>query len=329
MTEKGGNERNDMAKKKKDRIELRYYEIPQDEYVLVLPERERGREGAGHDCGGERPGLHFHNLMEIRCCYDGEKGVSDPGTGQAPPFQRLVVFPGNYPHTADCAEETGHGPEYLYVDPSELIAQMYPKDRLRQKEMLQFISRQSCTLREEEAPRLFLLIRMIRDELDVRRPHYTASVRGLLLAAMSELLRLNQESGVQDEDVSVSEREASGVAQITGALEFVRTEYMNSIRVANLAQACRMSETHFRRVFEEAMNMQPVDYINLVRIQNACELMKKTDESMDTIAKKVGFTTPSTFNRNFKKFLKTSPYQWKLNPDQYEGVSHDYNHHCR
>ena len=97
------------------------------------------------------------------------------------------------------------------------------------------------------------------------------------------------------------------------------------IRVEELAQECHMSETHFRRLFESCMNMFPVDYINLVRIQKACDLLKKTTDSMDIVAQKVGFTTTSTFNRNFKKFLNTSPYQWKINPENYETKLLNYN----
>ena len=79
-----------------------------------------------------------------------------------------------------------------------------------------------------------------------------------------------------------------------------------------------MSETHFRRLFESYINMPPMEYLNLIRVQKACELMKKTNEPMEFIAQKCGFTTQSTFNRNFRKFLDTSPYQWKINPENYE-----------
>jgi len=64
--------------------------------------------------------------------------------------------------------------------------------------------------------------------------------------------------------------------------------------------------------------MPPMEYLNLIRVQKACELMKKTNEHMELIAQKCGFTTQSTFNRNFRKFLDTSPYQWKINPENYE-----------
>ena len=46
---------------------------------------------------------------------------------------------------------------------------------------------------------------------------------------------------------------------------------------------------------------------------------------MDVVAQKVGFTTTSTFNRNFKKYLNTSPYQWKISPENYERKLLNYN----
>lgn len=58
--------------------------------------------------------------------------------------------------------------------------------------------------------------------------------------------------------------------------------------------------------------------------KNACEYMLQTEETMDQIARKVGFTTVSTFNRNFKKFLDISPYQWKIKLDNYERKLQNY-----
>jgi AraC-like DNA-binding protein len=85
-----------------------------------------------------------------------------------------------------------------------------------------------------------------------------------------------------------------------------------------LAYLCHMSETHFRRLFAEYMNMAPVEYINLVRVQMACENMKKANDSMNDIAIKSGFESTSTFNRNFKRIVGTTPYQWKKDPYNYE-----------
>ena len=80
----------------------------------------------------------------------------------------------------------------------------------------------------------------------------------------------------------------------------------------------RSSETHFRRVFTSYMHMSPLEYINKVRIQTACEILKKTDESIADIAYKCGFTTNSTFNRNFRQLMGMSPAEWRKRPENYE-----------
>ena len=38
-----------------------------------------------------------------------------------------------------------------------------------------------------------------------------------------------------------------------------------------------MSETHFRRLFESYINMPPMEYLNLIRVQKAVRAMKKTN----------------------------------------------------
>lgn len=65
--------------------------------------------------------------------------------------------------------------------------------------------------------------------------------------------------------------------------------------------------------------MTPVEYVNLIRNKQACEMMNKTAYSMEEVARRVGYTTVSTFNRNFRKIIGTSPYQFKKNSENYQG----------
>lgn len=67
-----------MGKKKKDTIELRFYEIPQNEYVLALL-----GENWIRDYGHDEVHLHFHNLMEIGVCQK-RYGETDSGRRTAP-----------------------------------------------------------------------------------------------------------------------------------------------------------------------------------------------------------------------------------------------------
>ena len=107
-----------MGKKKKDTIELRFYEIPQNEYVLALL-----GENWIRDYGHDEVHLHFHNLMEIGVCRNGTgKLILDE---EQRPYQPAMVsiIPNNYPHVT--ISNTKEGPsywEYLFFDPAQIIA---------------------------------------------------------------------------------------------------------------------------------------------------------------------------------------------------------------
>ncbi|MDD7413610.1 MAG: AraC family transcriptional regulator, partial [bacterium] len=47
--------------------------------------------------------------------------------------------------------------------------------------------------------------------------------------------------------------------------------YGEEIRINQLATQVNMSEAHFRRVFEEYMNVSPGECINFIRIEKACD----------------------------------------------------------
>lgn len=112
---------------------------------------------------------------------------------------------------------------------------------------------------------------------------------------------------------------------IEPALDYVQKHFAEQIKIKELANECHISESHFRRVFQEYMNMTPGEYVNLIRIRQSCVLMQKMDISMEEVAYRTGFANISTFNRNFKKLLNTTPYQWKKSENNYRGQMLDFN----
>lgn len=82
-----------MAKKKKDTVEFRFYEIPQGDAALVLC-GESWIRVYGH----EEFHLHFHNLMEIGICrygvgdlYLDPKSVVDKLFPDNPIYQKEII----------------------------------------------------------------------------------------------------------------------------------------------------------------------------------------------------------------------------------------------
>lgn len=299
-----------MKRKKAETMEFRFYDVPQNEYVLALLGESWIRE-----YGKDVTGFHFHNLMEIGYCRSGEgELILD---GQAVRYQpdMISIIPANYPHTT--VSEGLSFFEYLFFNPAQLVSELYPENEAYRRRILEKLNSRALLLKGQENRSMVMIAGMIMEEMRGKQSNYIDSVRGLLLALLTEILRVNdREEYSQASGINV--HRGSGAAKISAALEYVETEYAGFVRVEDLAKVCHMSETHFRRVFEICMNMSPVDYVNLIRIQKACELMKKTNDPMDIVAQKVGYSTTSTFNRNFKKILGTSPYQWKINPENYE-----------
>lgn len=297
--------------RKKQEIELRFYEIPQGELVLPLI-------GTGwiREYGNDISGLHFHNLMEIGYCWEGEGEMILDDTSIPYSSGMLTVIPANYPHTTKSVLNTKSYWEYLFFDPRTILAESYPDNRIFAEKIEKLVNGNEQHYMEENG-NLTMLTRMIIEECRHRKKYSGEYIRGLLLSLLIGIARHNNGETVWNENSNPQRR--SGICYISGALEYISKRYMEDIKMATLAECCNLSETHFRRLFVEYMNMAPLEYINLIRIQQACELMKKVPCSMEELSERVGYTAVSSFNRNFKKIIGTTPYQYKKSSDNYQG----------
>lgn len=303
-----------LGRKKNEKLEFRFCELPSGSCVLaLLGEACVGVYGQYDIC------RHFHNLFEIGYCHFG-KGKLLLGE-RAMPYEDAMIsaIPANFPHST--VSDGVDSWEYLFFEPEDLIREMMPGDLKKQEEALFTINRKANLLRIEEYPELAATVWRILEELREKRPYYQAVVRNLLKIYLLELMRIQEE---QPSELARTLHSDSTAGRIAPVLRFIDEHYAENLRAADLARQCGLSEPHFRRVFEDYTNMTPMDYLNLTRIRKACRLLRQKDSLMDLIAEECGFTSLSAFTRNFKKFLGTTPYQWKLKQEPITGLS-DYN----
>lgn len=298
-----------MASKKKQEFEFRYYEVPQGELVMALLGPSWIRE-----YGNDTKMLHFHNLMEIGYCIygDGELILDDTII----PYQdgTVSVIPGNCPHTTNSRLHTKSYWEYLFFDPKSVLEELYPDDPLFVNKIFQVVDK-ARYFSVGENKQLSQVIRLLLDECRERKNYSLESIRGLLLSLIMMIAR----SEYSEKNLAEETHMETGMSQISAALDYIQHHYMEHISMSELAGFCNLSETHFRRLFGEYMQMSPVEYLNLVRIQQSTELIRKTRYSMEEVAERVGYTTISTFNRNFRKIIGTSPYQFRKQEMNYHG----------
>ena len=82
-----------MPKKKKESVELRFYDVPQSETVLALMGESWDRV-----YGHEENKLHFHNLMEIGICRRGAGVLYLDEEEYRYKTGAISIFPENFSH---------------------------------------------------------------------------------------------------------------------------------------------------------------------------------------------------------------------------------------
>lgn len=292
-----------MEKRRKEYAEFRFYEKPSKEPVLALMGEDWIRYyGEGIDY------LHFHNMMEIGYCIRGKgqlvmnKSIYDYTDGT------FTLIPHNILHTTN-SEHLCYW-EYLFFDVEEIVKDYYKENQSKAEKILHSISQNARVYHIEENPYMGEVIQMIFALMRTKTGYYKETIKGLLFSLSMQLASQNEEG------VPVPPVKNENGSKINPALEYISYHYKEDIRISDLAKCCHLSETHFRRIFQEDMSMTPVEYINLTRVQAACDLMRKGNDHMEEVAVKVGYQTMSTFNRNFSKIIGTSPYQWKKQRDK-------------
>ena len=299
-----------MRRRNKEKLEFRFYDLPPGESVLaLLGEDWVGRYGENDTC------LHFHNLFEIGYCHYGHGLLTLGEDERVYEDDMFSAIPANVPHITVSEDEDAW--EFLFLDPGELLREMYPSQPERQEQKLSALMRSAALFHVVEQPELAATVRKILREMHAKRPYYQETVRHLARICLLELLRVQEDTS--DGTASGSWTEAPALSQVLPALTFIEEHYAEPIRAAQLAACCGLSEPHFRRVFEERMHMSPMDYLNRVRVHKACRLLNRRSCSMDVVAEECGFASASAFTRNFKKYMDTTPYQWKRNKDNYQG----------
>lgn len=303
-----------MAKQKR-LIEYRYYEMPAGHYVLAMLGK-KWEQNYGPEVENL---LHFHNYLEIGYCYWGNGKVTIENTDINYKGGINTILPANIPHTTQSFGDSICKWEYLFIDIENFIKNEMQFKRMLPEEVIKKINKQGYVIQWNQNKALTSIIRNIMEEYRQQKPYYKEAVKGYVRALVVELLRINED---MSSSVTIDEKRLN--SYIEKSVNYIQENYAEEIKMADVASTCGLSESHFRRIFEESMSMKPLDYLNMVRIDKACELIENEDYAMEEVGFRVGYQTPSTFNRNFKKLTGKTPYQWKREEANVIGTTKNY-----
>ena len=98
---------------------------------------------------------------------------------------------------------------------------------------------------------------------------------------------------------------------IKQVLAFLHQNYSSPINRKDIAGAVGVSENYLSYIFRHEVAISPWDYLNRFRIQKARELLVQTQDSITSIATRVGFNDPAYFSRVFRKSTRKSPQEFR------------------
>ncbi|EGT5710398.1 AraC family transcriptional regulator [Cronobacter dublinensis subsp. dublinensis] len=96
-------------------------------------------------------------------------------------------------------------------------------------------------------------------------------------------------------------------SRIARVLQRIHTDYAGRLDVPTLAAEAGMSAPAFHAHFKAVTRNSPVQYIKAVRLHQARLMMIRDNLSAATAAVRVGYESPSQFNREFRRLFGRTP----------------------
>ena len=100
-------------------------------------------------------------------------------------------------------------------------------------------------------------------------------------------------------------------AKIGTVVDHIVNNFRDEFSVAKAAEMTGMSEVTFSRNFQSVTGHGFVEFVNRVRIGQACGLLYASDEQITAICHKAGFKNVANFNRQFLKVKGVSPSEYR------------------
>lgn len=98
------------------------------------------------------------------------------------------------------------------------------------------------------------------------------------------------------------------------AVGYLHRHYQRPLTRRQIATAAGISEDYLSRMFHRQYGIGPWEYLNRLRIQRAKERLRTSDESIQTVARRVGFQDRAYFSRTFRKLAGVSPQSFRGHP---------------
>lgn len=263
--------------------------------MKVLYEKKTQDLVYGNDRDGKvglKCGAHLHYHMEIVYVKDGHStAFVDAATFEIKKGDLLVVFPNKIHRYED---ESGDASFDLFIVNPNLVPDLlptisneYPSDPVIHGAF--------------ENKRLLSLIEILRGADKFPVEYKQVLLKGYLTSFFAEMLEMLPMQGANPDENHA----------IKTIVHYCSQNFTKDISLATLEEELHLSKYYISHLFGEKLGIRFNDYVNSLRVSEACRLLRMSDMNITEISGASGFGTLRTFNRAFIKQMGMSPSEYK------------------
>lgn len=236
---------------------------------------------------------HLHYNLEIAFIYDGmtEVSIDNSAAQSAVGGDVIVVFP-NQAHEFRTKKPERH--ILLIVDPASLseFSSLFT-DHLPVSNIV------AGAANDGDLRSIIEMISKLFSSQDT--PHKDIILRGYLLAFIGKLFSMMKFKHSGSEDIHA----------IGSVMNYCIAHYSEKLSLSLLEKKLHISKYYISHIMNRQLNMGFNDYVNSIRVSNACRLLLEGDKPVGEICDEVGFNSVRTFNRAFAKHTGMSPREYR------------------
>lgn len=99
--------------------------------------------------------------------------------------------------------------------------------------------------------------------------------------------------------------------RINKVYQFIMDNYAENPSLEHVSEIANMSATAFCRYFKSRTNKTYTQFLNEIKIGNACKLLIDNNQSISQVCFEIGFNNFTHFNSQFKKIIGLTPREYQ------------------
>ena len=245
---------------------------------------------------GEIIGLHFHDEIELLAVLEGEFGCVVDNKEYIAKKGQVIFINSRVPHSTFCkkANTTYALVQFKLSDFIDTEVNKILKYSIR----LSYSNDEVVCVIDDE--KMCDTVVQMAKEFAEKNTAYSIMIKSGIYSLLASLYR----NGVISDSYNYAGKE---IKKLLPALEYINEHYYEDISLDFISSSINFEKSYFCRSFKKAIGATFTEYINFVRICKSEKLLRNTDESISEIATKVGYSSVSYFNREFKHYKSCSP----------------------